>query len=69
MPSPIPFSSTLSRIVTAPSPPRRQDNMIIQSISLLDTLDKDINTFSMRVKEWYGWHFPELTKIVGDNYK
>ena len=21
----------------------------------------------MRVKEWYGWHFPELTKIVPDN--
>uniref|UniRef100_A0A7S0NB16 Nucleolar protein 56 n=1 Tax=Cryptomonas curvata TaxID=233186 RepID=A0A7S0NB16_9CRYP len=47
----------------------RQDNMIIQSISLLDTLDKDINTFSMRVKEWYGWHFPELVRIVADNYK
>ncbi|KAJ1466960.1 hypothetical protein T484DRAFT_1662026 [Baffinella frigidus] len=47
----------------------RQDNMIIQSISLLDTLDKDINTFAMRVKEWYGWHFPELSKIVNDNYK
>ena len=21
----------------------------------------------MRVKEWYGWHFPELAKIVQDN--
>jgi len=21
----------------------------------------------MRLKEWYGWHFPELAKIVGDN--
>eukprot|EP00997_Jenningsia_sp_PLL12_P003225 NODE_1590_length_1120_cov_178.241830_g1296_i0.p1 GENE.NODE_1590_length_1120_cov_178.241830_g1296_i0~~NODE_1590_length_1120_cov_178.241830_g1296_i0.p1 ORF type:complete len:340 (+),score=135.55 NODE_1590_length_1120_cov_178.241830_g1296_i0:41-1021(+) len=21
----------------------------------------------MRVKEWYGWHFPELSKLVGDN--
>uniref|UniRef100_A0A8C6YIX3 Nucleolar protein 56 n=1 Tax=Nothoprocta perdicaria TaxID=30464 RepID=A0A8C6YIX3_NOTPE len=46
----------------------RVDNMIIQSISLLDQLDKDINTFSMRVREWYGYHFPELIKIVGDNY-
>ncbi|NXA43709.1 NOP56 protein, partial [Eudromia elegans] len=45
----------------------RVDNMIIQSISLLDQLDKDINTFSMRVREWYGYHFPELIKIVGDN--
>ena len=22
----------------------------------------------MRVREWYSWHFPELIKIVGDNY-
>lgn len=46
----------------------RSDNMIIQSIATLDTLDKDINTLVMRVREWYAWHFPELTKLVGDNY-
>ncbi|XP_027858730.1 nucleolar protein 56 [Xiphophorus couchianus] len=45
----------------------RADNMIIQSIALLDQLDKDINTFSMRVREWYGYHFPELIKIVTEN--
>ncbi|NXV58282.1 NOP56 protein, partial [Molothrus ater] len=45
----------------------RVDNMIIQSISLLDQLDKDINTFSMRVRSWYGYHFPELIKIVPEN--
>ena len=28
----------------------RSDNMIIQSINLLDMLDKDINTFCMRIK-------------------
>lgn len=22
----------------------------------------------MRVKEWYSWHFPELSKIVSDNH-
>eukprot|EP00775_Hariotina_reticulata_P010341 gene10342-10498_t len=44
------------------------DNMVIQAIALLDTLDKDINTFIMRVREWYSWHFPELVKIVPDNY-
>jgi nucleolar protein 56 len=21
----------------------------------------------MRLKEWFAWHFPELTKIVNDN--
>ena len=44
------------------------DNMIMQAIALLDVLDKDINTFIMRVREWYGWHFPELVKLVSDNY-
>lgn len=47
----------------------RADNMIIQAIALLDTLDKDVNTFVMRVREWYGWHFPELVKVVSDNYQ
>merc|ERR1712168_85872 len=46
----------------------RVDNMIIQAIALLDQLDKDINTFAMRVREWYSYHFPELVKIVPDNY-
>jgi len=43
--------------------------MIIQAICLLDQLDKDINTFSMRIKEWYSYHFPELVKIVADNHE
>jgi len=46
----------------------RVDNMIIQAISLLDQLDKDINTFTMRIREWYSYHFPELFKIVPDQY-
>ncbi|XP_062587548.1 nucleolar protein 56-like [Saccostrea cucullata] len=46
----------------------RADNMIIQSISLMDQLDKNINTFSMRMREWYSYHFPELVKIISDNY-
>ncbi|KAK9465154.1 hypothetical protein V1512DRAFT_228932 [Lipomyces arxii] len=47
---------------------QKNDNHIIQAIALLDQLDKDVNTFSMRVREWYSWHFPELFKIVSDNY-
>jgi nucleolar protein 56 len=46
----------------------RVDNMIIQAINLVDQLDKDVNTFSMRIREWYGYHFPELVKIVPDNH-
>lgn len=46
----------------------RIDNMVIQSISLIDQLDKDINTFAMRVREWYSFHFPELIKVVPENH-
>lgn len=48
--------------------PGREDNMIIQAICLLDQLDKDVNTFAMRVREWYSYHFPELIRIVNDNF-
>lgn len=47
--------------------PDKVDTMIIQAISLLDELDKELNTYAMRVREWYGWHFPEMGKIIGDN--
>ncbi len=43
------------------------DTMIIQAVSLLDDLDKELNNYAMRLKEWYSWHFPELAKIVTDN--
>lgn len=45
----------------------RQDKPVVNTICLLDLFDKDLNTFTMRMKEWYGWHFPELGKIVTDN--
>merc|ERR1712166_460062 len=45
----------------------RADKHIIQSIALIDQMDEDLNTFAMRVREWYSWHFPELVKIVNDN--
>lgn len=35
--------------------------------ALLDDLDKELNNYIMRCREWYGWHFPELGKIVTDN--
>lgn len=30
-------------------------------------MDKNLNQFTMRVKEWFSWHFPEMAKIVNDN--
>lgn len=38
--------------------------MVMHMINLLDQMDKDINTFSMRIKEWFSYHFPELAKVV-----
>jgi nucleolar protein 58 len=47
--------------------PDKVDTMIIQAIGLLDELDKELNTYAMRVREWYGWHFPEMSKVVTEN--
>lgn len=44
------------------------DTMIIQAIHLLEEIDKEMNNYAMRLKEWFGWHFPELCKLVTDIY-
>ena len=43
------------------------DNMVISAVALLGIMDKDINTFSMRLREWYSVHFPELSALVEDH--
>lgn len=47
--------------------PEKIDTMIVQAVSLLDDLDKELNNYAMRLREWYGWHFPELSKTVQDH--
>lgn len=47
---------------------QKNDNHIMQAIATLDQLDKAVNTFCMRVREWYSWHFPELIRIVSENH-
>merc|ERR1719495_1553787 len=47
--------------------PDKIDTMIVQAVSLLDDLDKELNNYIMRAREWYGWHFPELGKVITDN--
>merc|ERR1719356_2194377 len=47
--------------------PDKVDTMIVQAISLLDDLDKELNNYVMRCREWYGWHFPEMGKVITDN--
>ncbi|KAL1914889.1 uncharacterized protein VTP21DRAFT_7805 [Calcarisporiella thermophila] len=60
------LSHSLSRYKLKFSPDK-VDTMIVQAIALLDDLDKELNTYAMRAKEWYGWHFPEMGKIIVDN--
>lgn len=47
--------------------PDKIDTMIVQAQCLLDDLDKELNNYIMRAREWYGWHYPELGKIITDN--
>ncbi|KRX93380.1 Nucleolar protein 58, partial [Trichinella pseudospiralis] len=43
------------------------DMMIVQAIGLHDDLDRELNNYAMRCREWYGWHFPELGKCITDH--
>ena len=47
--------------------PDKIDMMVVQAVALLEDLDKEINKYAMRAKEWFGWHFPEMAKVVQDN--
>jgi nucleolar protein 56 len=42
----------------------KRDLIIAQAIQTLDDLDKTINLFVGRLREWYGIHFPELDRLL-----
>ncbi|OAG31257.1 nucleolar protein 56 [Nematocida displodere] len=42
---------------------KREDNSVMQCISLVDEVNNDINDYYMKIKEMYSWHFPELAGI------
>ena len=45
----------------------KRDLLVIQAIRAIDDIDKTINLFSERLREWYSIHFPELDKLVDDH--
>jgi hypothetical protein len=45
----------------------KRDLLIIQGIMALDDLDKTVNLFANRLREWYGLHFPELGSLIEKN--
>ena len=45
----------------------KRDLFVAQAIRALDDVNKTINLFASRVREWYGLHFPELDELVEDH--
>jgi len=41
-----------------------RDSLIMQAIGATDELDKSLNIFIERLREWYGLHFPEMDRII-----
>jgi len=42
----------------------KRDLVVAQAIQTIDDVDKTVNLFMGRIREWYGLHFPELDRIV-----
>ncbi|MFP3984510.1 MAG: C/D box methylation guide ribonucleoprotein complex aNOP56 subunit [Candidatus Bathyarchaeia archaeon] len=42
----------------------KRDLMVAQAILSIDDLDKTVNLFMERIREWYGLHFPELDRLM-----
>ncbi len=47
----------------------KKDKIVIQLVNAIDELDKSINIFSARIREWYGLHFPELEESIDKHEK
>ncbi|MGC9132899.1 MAG: NOP5/NOP56 family protein [Nanopusillaceae archaeon] len=46
-----------------------RDELIIQAINFLDDLNKAINLFVERFREWYGLYLPEISQEIEDHEK
>ena len=42
----------------------KRDLVVAQAIQTLDDLDRTVNLFMGRLREWYGVHFPELDRLI-----
>lgn len=45
----------------------KRETVINQTVNLLVELDKMLNILSIRLREWYGLHFPELSRLLKDH--
>ena len=46
-----------------------RDSFVVQANGAIEELDKCINIFMERLREWYGLHFPEMDRIVQNHEK
>ncbi len=42
----------------------KRDMLVVQTIQAIDDLDRTVNLFMGRIREWYGLHFPELDRLI-----
>jgi nucleolar protein 56 len=42
----------------------KRDLYAVQAVRAIDDIDKTINLFAGRIREWYGLHFPELDRLI-----
>ena len=47
----------------------RKDDLILHANNAVEELDKVINVFIERLRDWYSLHFPELEKAIKDHEK
>lgn len=45
----------------------KRDMLAVQAIRAIDDIDKTINLFVARLREWYSLHFPELDDLVREH--
>ena len=46
---------------------QKRDMLAVQSIRAIDDIDRTINLYVARLREWFSLHFPELDELVSDH--
>jgi nucleolar protein 56 len=47
----------------------KKDKILMRAVAALDEIDKELNTFSELLREWYGLYFPEAVTSIKSNEK
>lgn len=47
----------------------KKDRIVMEVIDAIDEIDKSLNIFMARLREWYGLHFPEINRLIEKHEK